>query len=76
MIEWESFLVVGIVSLVAAIVVVTVASLGMRLYENAMRARAKDESSGRLALTTAKVLFGICGLVVLFGVYLIVPSFH
>ena len=76
MLEWESFLLVGVVSLVAAIVVVTVASFGMKLYENSMQARAIEESSGRLALTTAKVLFGICGLVVLFGVYLIVPAFH
>ncbi len=76
MIEWESFLLVAIVSLVAATVVVTVASFGMRLYDSAIRSRATHVSSGRLALATARALFGLCGLVVLFGVYLIVPAFH
>lgn len=76
MIEWESFLVVAVVSLIAAIVVVTVASLGMRLYENAVHARATNASTGRWGLATARFLFGLCGLVVLYGVYLIVPGFH
>lgn len=76
MIEWESFLLVAVVSLVAASAVVTIASFGMKLYENVLQARKAGESSGRVALAVSRVLFGLCGLIVLFGVYLIVPVFH
>ena len=76
MIEWDSFLLVAVVSLVAASAVVTVASLGMRLYENGLQARTAGESSGRVSLAAARILFGVCGLMVLFGVYLIVPALH
>lgn len=76
MIQWGSFLVVAAVSLVAASIVVTAASFGMKLYENAVQARAAHTSTGRVALAVARVLFGFCGLVVLLGVYLIVPAFH
>ena len=76
MIEWDSFLLVAVVSLVAASAVVTVASLGMRLYENGLQARTAGESSGRVSLAAARILFGVCGLVVIFGVYLIIPAFH
>lgn len=76
MIEWESFVLVAVVSLVAASAVVTIASLGIRLYESGLHARAADASTGRLALVGARVLFGACAAVVLFGVYLIVPAFH
>ncbi|MEO7349811.1 MAG: hypothetical protein ABIW32_08150 [Terrimesophilobacter sp.] len=76
MIEWESFLLVAVVSLVAASAVVTIASLGMKLYESALHARETQASSGRWGLLVARILFGLCGLLVLFGVYLIVPVFH
>lgn len=76
MIEWESFVLVAAASLVAAVVVVTIASLGMRLYENALHARETGASTGRWGLAAARVLFALCGVVVLYGVYLIVPAFH
>lgn len=76
MIEWGSFVVVAVVSLIAASTVVTIASFGMRLYENALQARITGESSGNVALAAARILFGVSGLLVLFGVYLIVPVFH
>lgn len=75
-VEWGSFLLVTVVSLVSAVAVVTVASFGMKLYENAQQARKTEGESGRLALAVARGLFGLCGLVVLFGVYLIIPAFH
>ncbi|MEO6941795.1 MAG: hypothetical protein ABI238_08230 [Terrimesophilobacter sp.] len=76
MIEWESFLLVAVVSLVAASVIVTIASLGIRLFENAMHAREANASAGKVGIGVARVLFAICALLVLFGVYLIVPAFH
>lgn len=76
MIEWESFILVAVVSLVGASAVVTIASFGMKLYENGLQARAAEAASGKTALAMSKVLFGVCGIVVLVGVYLIVPAFH
>lgn len=76
MIEWQSFVLVAVVSLVAASVVVTFASLGIRLLEGAKHARAKDPSKGLWAIIVSRILFGVCGMVVLFGVYLIVPALH
>ncbi|HMM82246.1 MAG TPA: hypothetical protein PJ998_03630 [Terrimesophilobacter sp.] len=76
MIEWESFVLVAVVSLVAASVVVTIASVGIRLLENAAHARRGDPGRGKARLAVARTLFGVCGALVLFGVYLIVPAFH
>lgn len=76
MIEWESFILVAVVSLVAASVIVTIASFGIRLFENATHARAAEPGAGRIGMGIARVLFGACAVLVLFGVYLIVPAFH
>ncbi len=76
MIEWGSFVLVAVVSLVAASALVTVASLGIRLYEHGRQAREEQQGSGRVVMAVARILFGLCALIVLFGVYLIVPVFH
>ncbi|HNP16032.1 MAG: hypothetical protein KF739_02400 [Cryobacterium sp.] len=76
MIEWESFVLVAVVSLVAASVIVTIASIGIRLLENATHAQKQDPRQGKVRLAVARTLFGVCGVLVLFGVYLIVPAFH
>lgn len=76
MIEWQSFLLVAVVSLVAACTIVTIASFGIRLFENGMHARESNANAGKVRLGAARTLFAICALLVLFGVYLIVPAFH
>lgn len=76
MIDWQSLVLVAVVSLVAAGVVVTIVSVGIRLLESALRARETDASAGRIRLVLSKILFGLCGLLILFGVYLIVPALH
>ncbi len=82
MIDWLAFLLVAVVSLVGACVVVTVAAIGIRLFENGKVAEQAAEveggatRAGLASLVVARTLFGVCALVVLFGVYLIVPAFH
>ena len=62
MIDWSAFAVVALASFVAAVLVVTLFSLGLRL---------------RVARHWAQYLcFGLCGAAVLFGIYLIVPALH
>jgi hypothetical protein len=65
-IDWAAFLVVLVATLVAASLVVTLYSLGLRLTDHATGVR-------RVA---GVVCFAACALVVLYGVYLIVPFFQ
>jgi hypothetical protein len=61
-IDWGAFAVVALASFVAAIVVVSLFSLGLRM---------------RVAGHWAQYLcFALCGAAVLFGIYLIVPALH
>lgn len=76
MIEWGSFLLVAVVSLIAAGALVTAASFGLRLYDRGQRELVSSHASGRAAMTFARILFCLCALIVAFGVYLIVPAFH
>ena len=66
MIDWFSFVIVVAVSLFAACVLVTVFSLALRLSDG--------EAPWRRPTSIA--LFVVCGLLVLFGIYLIVPALH
>ena len=68
-IEWGSFLIVAITTWVAALLIVSAYSFGVRLL-----AVARDEHSHeKLNRFGAFACFGLCGLVVLFGIVLIVP---
>ena len=71
--KWLELLLVGGATLVAAVSVVVLYSLGVRLT-----AIAGDVSpqSPRWIQSLAYVCFGLCGLAVLFGLYLIIPYFN
>jgi len=62
MIEWGSFVAVFLASLVSACVAVTLFSLGLRLADGAARWRRP----------VSVLMFALCGLAVLFGLYVIV----
>lgn len=97
MINWLSFLVVFVTSLIGAGVLVVLYSIGVRLLATPSAApsstpdiavnQTPDEDadeSGRVTRTGrplaatagAYACFGLCGLGVLFAVYLIIPVFH
>lgn len=92
MIDWLSFLVVLLTSLIGAGTVVVLYSIGVRLLAtpsptptaNADVVDEDADESGRVTRTGrpvgatagAVVCFGLCGVAVLFAVYLIVPVFH
>jgi hypothetical protein len=87
-INWLSFLVVFVASIVAACVVVTLFATGIRLFATphpgAAAGSARDEEMddvegpARPAGATAGgvILFVLSGVAVLYGLYLIVPFFH
>ncbi|MFJ6417194.1 hypothetical protein [Paeniglutamicibacter sp. NPDC091659] len=69
-IKWDAFLIVAIVTWVSSLFIVGAYSLGVR-----MLAVAEDENrSTGLAKGTAYLCFTLCGVVVLFGIILIVPA--
>lgn len=77
MIEWGSFILVAAVSLVGACLIVAVASIGLRLFDNGKRERAAAvPGNGRLSTTGAVLSFAVCAAAVLFGLYLIIPAFN
>ncbi|TQJ40854.1 hypothetical protein FBY33_2948 [Arthrobacter sp. SLBN-112] len=70
--KWLELLAVAGSTLVASATVVTLYSLGVRL--TAIAADAEQTSPG-LKRSFAYVCFGLCGLAVMVGLYLIIPYF-
>lgn len=75
MIEWSAFLIVAVATWVAAIIVIILFSSAVRMRAVHVDLVAAGQSKPLLKAGYCAV-FGICGLVVLFGVYLIVPALH
>ena len=65
-INWGDFLTVIIASLVAASLLVTLFSLGLRL----------GDGSERWRRPVSVTMFVLCGLLVAAGIFLIVPALH
>ena len=65
-IDWLAFVTVVVVALVGACAIVTLFSLGLRVGDS--------ELTWRRVLSVA--LYVLCGAIVLFGIWLIVPFFH
>lgn len=69
-IQWIDFLIVAVTTLVSALFIVGAYSLGVR-----MLAVAEDDGRSRtLSRSAAYICFALCGLVVMFGIILIVPA--
>lgn len=75
MIEWSSFLIVAVATWVSAIVVITLFSSAVRMRAVHVDLVAEGQSKPLLRLGYWAV-FGVCSIVVLVGVYLIVPALH
>lgn len=82
-VKWDGLLQVTIASIGFTLVTVALFALGMRLLGDAEFAVAKA-SKGKakairvevLARSGAYMLFALCGLILLYGIYLVVPYFH
>ncbi|HVK34388.1 MAG TPA: hypothetical protein VM428_01905 [Microlunatus sp.] len=74
-IEWDALVIVGVVAMIATVVFTVLLSAGIRLVSQAtVEANQAHRSLG--IRTTGYGLLGLAGLVVLFGIYLIVPALH
>lgn len=70
--KWIELLTVAGTTLVSAVTVVVLYSLGVRLTAIAGDA---EQASPRAKRYFAYTCFGLCGLAVMFGLYLIIPYF-
>jgi divalent metal cation (Fe/Co/Zn/Cd) transporter len=74
-IDWAALGIVAVSAIVATLVFTVLLSAGIRLVSQATVAANQDHSSLGIR-ATGYGLLALAGLVVLFGLYLIVPAFH
>lgn len=83
MIEWQSFLIVAIASISFTTVIIFGFSLAVRLLTNS-RALVEQAANGdakairneALNRIASYMLFTLCALALLFGIWLVIPGFH
>ncbi|CEA08024.1 hypothetical protein BN1051_01359 [Arthrobacter saudimassiliensis] len=77
-IDWLSFLIVAVATLLASLTVVGLFSLGVRL--SAVATDPEDPATPQRTLALARAgsyaCFAVSGAAVLAGIYLIVPALH
>ena len=74
-IDWAALGVVAVVSRAASVSFTILLASGIRLV-SAAKIKSNEGGSGTATISLGYVLLGIAALLVLFGIYLIVPQFH
>lgn len=74
-IDWWALVLVAVVSIGMSVVFVILLATGIRLVV-ASQTATRSGGRGAVALSSGYALLGLAGLLVLFGIYLIVPQFH
>lgn len=75
-IDWTSLGLVSVVTVVATVLIVSVVSGGALMLDRA-HARAEAGSDGAVGLVALGwTAIGVAGLIVLYGLYLLIPYFH
>jgi hypothetical protein len=74
-IQWGALASVAVVSIFSSVLFVLLLAFGIRMISVATL-RTNQGSSGTAALSVGYALIGLAGLLVLFGLYLIIPQFH
>jgi hypothetical protein len=74
-IDWKSLGVVACVSIAAAVIIVGIVALGIAALGTADGRAAVNQPAG-LARTAGYACIAAAGLIVLYGLYLIIPQFH
>ena len=72
-IDWWALVLVALVSTGMSVLFVILLSAGIRLV---VAARGRSGGGATAAISGGYALLGLAGLLVLFGIYLIVPQFH
>ena len=74
-IDWTALGIVAVVSISASVLFVILLAGSIRLV-SAAKVRTNQGGSGAAILSAGYALLALAGLLVLFGIYLIVPQFH
>lgn len=74
-IDWAALGVVAVVSIVTSVIFTILLAAGIRLVSVA-KIKSNEGGSSNTIVSVGYVLLGLAGLLVLFGIYLIVPQFH
>jgi len=74
-IDWNALLLVAGVSIATSVVFVALLAVGIRMVTKS-RVQVKQGGTGSVALGAGYVAIALAALLVLFGIYLIVPQFH
>jgi hypothetical protein len=74
-IDWTALALVAGVSITMTVLFVVLLSLGIRLVSSA-DVRVHGGQSGSASQAVGYALLGLAAILVLFGLYLIVPQFH
>jgi hypothetical protein len=74
-IDWAALGVVTVVSITTSVIFTILLAAGIRLV-SAAKIKSNQGESGAMTVSLGYGLLGVAGLLVLFGIYLIVPQFH
>jgi hypothetical protein len=74
-IDWAALGVVAVVSIATSVIFTILLATGIRLV-SAAKIKSNEGGSGAVTVSLGYVLLGIAGLLVLLGIYVIVPQFH
>jgi hypothetical protein len=74
-IDWAALGQVTVVSIVTSVIFTILLAAGIRMVSLA-KIKSNEGGSGTAILSIGYVLLGLAGLLVLFGIYLIVPQLH
>jgi hypothetical protein len=74
-VDWAALGIVAVVSIATSVIFTILLATGIRLV-SAAKIKTNQGSSGTWALSMGYAMLGLAGLLVLYGIYLIVPQFH
>ncbi len=74
-VDWAALGLVTVVSIVTSVIFTVLLATGIRLV-SAAKIKSNEGGSGTATVSLGYVLIGIAGLLVLYGIYLIVPQLH
>jgi hypothetical protein len=74
-VDWAALGLVTVVSIVTSVIFTVLLATGIRLV-SAAKIKSNEGGSGTATVSLGYVSIGIAGLLVLFGIYLIVPQLH
>jgi hypothetical protein len=74
-VDWAALAIVAVVSIAASVIFIILLAAGIRLM-SAAKITSNQGGSGTATVSLGYVLIGIAALLVLFGIYLIIPQFH